>query len=496
MARIVEPLRLMGALIEATDGNFPPLTIRGRKLKAIDYTGPVASAQVKSCVLLAGLLAEGHTSFFEPALSRNHTELMLKEFGARIEVQASRRISIEGLHELKALDYRVPGDISSAAFFIAAAALLPGSGMKLNNVNLNPTRTGFLDILCELGARIERLNVREQHGETVGDLVVVTSQLTTPQRGLVLSGEVIPNIIDEIPIIAIVATQVEGRVEVRDAKELRIKESDRIRTVADGIKAIGGEIEEREDGFVISGPQKLVGGTVDSAGDHRIAMAFSIAGLIADGITEVVGADCASVSFPEFYESLDRVTSSDDAVQPSAGCDRMSPSSFTQHASAPVFLVGFMGAGKTTVGRALAEYLGYEFLDLDELIEARAGKSVQTIFAQSGEAVFRGLERKAIRDCVGHTRAVIALGGGAYASEENRSLLRKTGKTVWLDCPLEICLRRISGDVSRPLLGDEQQMRELHEARRGSYAQADIIVHTGEHSPDQLVREIAKSLDA
>ncbi len=315
MARIVEPLSLMGAQIEAVDGNFPPLTIHGHELNAINYESLVASAQVKTCVLLAGLLAEGRTSLSEPALSRNHTELMLKEMGASIDIQSSGSVSIEGLHELNAIDYRVPGDISSAAFFIAAATVLPGSKLRLNDVNLNPTRTGFLDVLAELGARIERQNVREQHGELVGDLVVSSHRLSTGPHGIILSGAIIPNIIDEIPMLAVVATQVEGRIEVRDAKELRVKESDRIRTVAQGIRALGGEIEEAEDGFSICGPQRLTGGRVNSAGDHRIAMAFSIAGLIADGTTDIDGADCASVSFPGFYESLAMLTSPDGAVE-------------------------------------------------------------------------------------------------------------------------------------------------------------------------------------
>lgn len=315
MARIVEPLSLMGAQIEAVELDFPPLTIHGQKLKAIKYASRVASAQVKTCVLLAGLLAEGRTSFSEPARSRNHTELMLKELGASINIHSSGSVSIEGRHELNAIDYQVPGDISSASFFIAAATVLPGSKLLLKDVNLNPTRTAFLDVLAQLGARIQPKNVREQHGELVGDLVVSSHRLSTGPHGIILSGPIIPNIIDEIPMLAVVATQVEGRIEVRDAKELRVKESDRIRTVAQGIRALGGEIEEAEDGFSISGPQRLTGGRVNSAGDHRIAMAFSIAGLIADGTTEIEGADCASVSFPGFYESLAMLTSPDDAVQ-------------------------------------------------------------------------------------------------------------------------------------------------------------------------------------
>lgn len=324
MARIVKPLSLMGAQIEAVDGNFPPLTIRGQELTAINYASSVASAQVKTCVLLAGLLAEGRTSYSEPALSRNHTELMLRELGASVDIEsadagalskAPGALSIEGRQELTAIDYRVPGDLSSAAFFIAAATILPGSKLVIENVNLNPTRTGFLEVLAELGAHIERQNVRAQHGELIGDLVITSAQLVTESPGLILSGAIIPNILDEIPMLAVVATQVEGRIEVRDAKELRIKESDRIQTVADGVRALGGKIEEREDGFSITGPQRLMGGRVNSAGDHRIAMAFSIAGLIAEGTTEISGADCASVSFPEFYELLATLTSPDGAVE-------------------------------------------------------------------------------------------------------------------------------------------------------------------------------------
>ncbi|MEK6286224.1 MAG: 3-phosphoshikimate 1-carboxyvinyltransferase [Acidobacteriota bacterium] len=310
MARIIEPLSLMGARIEATDGSFAPLAIHGRKLKAIDYASLVASAQVKTCVLFAGLLADGRTTFSEPSQSRNHTELMLKRFGAHFERDSSSgSLSVEGLHELNPVDYHVPGDVSSAAFIIAAATILPGSEALIPDVNLNPTRSAFIDVLNELGANIKAQNVREQDNEVVGDLAVTGRELRSARRGTLLSGAIIPNIIDEIPILAVVATQVEGRVEVRDAAELRIKESDRIRTVADGIRALGGKIEEFDDGFAVTGPQRLTGGWVETSGDHRIAMAFAIAGLVAKGTTEIVDADCASVSFPKFYESLAMLTS-------------------------------------------------------------------------------------------------------------------------------------------------------------------------------------------
>ena len=309
MARIIEPLGLMGAHIEAAAGNFAPLAIHGRKLRSINYTSPVASAQVKTCVLLAGLLADGRTVLSEPTLSRNHSELMLREFGALIDGSSFGSLSIEGLQELTPLDYQVPGDVSSAGFLIAAACVLPDSRLLLRDIGLNPTRTAFLEVLRDLGASISTQNLTERHGEMVGDITVSSGQLQS-ERAL-LSGPIIPNIIDEIPILALVATQVEGRVEVRDAKELRIKESDRIRTVAEGIRSLGGKIEEFEDGFAITGPQRLTGGRVETLGDHRIAMAFAIGGLIAEGTTEIIDADCASVSFPEFYESLAQLAGPD-----------------------------------------------------------------------------------------------------------------------------------------------------------------------------------------
>ena len=303
MARIITPLGLMGAHIEATSANFAPLTIHGRELRAINYLSPVASAQVKTCVLFAGLLADGRTTFSEPVPSRNHTELMLRVFGVNVDA-SSGGVSLEGLHELTPLVYDIPGDVSSASFFLAAASILPDSQLAIRHVNLNPTRTAFVDVLRELGATVRTENLREQHGELTGDIVVSSGQLRSERRGTLLSGAIIPNIIDEIPILAVVATQVEGRVEVRDARELRIKESDRIRTVADGIRSLGGEIDEFEDGFAITGPQRLRGGRVETSGDHRIAMAFAIAGLIAGGTTEIVDAACAGVSFPGFFESL------------------------------------------------------------------------------------------------------------------------------------------------------------------------------------------------
>ena len=309
MRRIIEPLNLMGCRIDARESRFAPLTIHGGSLAAIDYVSPVASAQVKTCVLFAGLFASGRTTFTEPAPSRNHTELMLAEFGARfVKSEPDNHMSVEGGAELHSVDYRVPGDISSAAFFIAAATLLRDSELIIRNVNLNSSRTAFIDVLKSLGANIQIENFALRHNEPVGDIRVRSAALKSDGRGLLVAGETIPNLIDEVPILAVVGSQVEGRLEVRDARELRVKESDRIRSVVAAIKSLGGEIEEFEDGFAIEGPQPLKGSTVESAGDHRIAMAFTIAGLVAEGTTEISDADCAAVSFPEFYELLASIT--------------------------------------------------------------------------------------------------------------------------------------------------------------------------------------------
>jgi 3-phosphoshikimate 1-carboxyvinyltransferase len=310
MRRIIEPLTLMGCSIEARVGGLPPLTIRGGELKPIDYSSPVASAQVKTCLLFAGLFAKGKTRFDEPAQTRDHTELMLPEFGARFtrsDRETGPVMIVEGGSPLNPVNYSVPGDLSSAAFFIAAATLLRDSNILLKGINLNPTRSAFIDVLGSLGARIERENLRTSHGELVGDLKVTGSSLRSVAGGAQLSGTIIANLVDELPVLAVVATQVQGRVEVRGAGELRVKESDRIRGVVDGIRALGGEIEEYEDGFAVGGPQRLSGGRVETGGDHRIAMAFTVAGLLAEGVTEVSDADCVAVSFPEFYDLMSEV---------------------------------------------------------------------------------------------------------------------------------------------------------------------------------------------
>lgn len=305
MKRVIEPLKLMGARIEARDENFAPLKIMGGQLRAIEYTPPVASAQVKSCVLLAGLFAAGKTIVVEKTPTRNHTEVMLRQCGALIDVEPhadGARISVTGQHPVRALGaYTVAGDLSSAAFFIVAALLVPNAEIRLRHIGINPSRTALLEVLKGMGGQIEIANQRLAHGEPVADIVARSSTL----RGtLELSGAVIANLIDEIPILAVAATQLDGTLVIRDARELRVKESDRLRAITHNLRRLGVTVEEFADGLSLSGPQQLRGAQLESFDDHRIAMAFAVAGLIATGETEVFGADAASVSLPEFYQLL------------------------------------------------------------------------------------------------------------------------------------------------------------------------------------------------
>lgn len=321
MKRVIEPLTLMGAKIESENG-CAPLKIYGNRppLQAINYRMNVASAQVKSCVLLAGLNAAGKSKVQSPkskvraATSRNHTELMLRYLGADLEEKFIefedgfvQEISIDGSSTLTARDFNIPSDISSAAFFLVAASCLKGSELILENVGLNPTRRAIIDVLKSLGSRIEILNQKEICNEIVGDLRVtgggnLPSKIETNK----IEGDVIANLIDEIPILAVFGTQTENGLEIRDAAELRVKESDRIKSVVDNLRAMNADVEEFPDGLRV-GKSNLKGAKVDSYGDHRIAMAFAVAGLFAEGETEIKGAECAGVSFPEFFQTLHRV---------------------------------------------------------------------------------------------------------------------------------------------------------------------------------------------
>ncbi|HBX24328.1 MAG TPA: 3-phosphoshikimate 1-carboxyvinyltransferase [Desulfotomaculum sp.] len=303
MGRVIKPLTAMGARITARKGNsLAPLAIQGGKLQAMEYCSPVASAQVKSAVMLAGLFTAGVTTVIEPARSRDHTERMLKYFGARVEVDG-QRVSIWGRPNLTGKKITIPGDISSAMFFIAAGITVPGAKLDILNVGINPTRTGALAILKDMGADITLHNRREVNGEPVADLKVRGSQL----KGTVIGGEIIPKLIDEIPVLAVVAALAEGETVVRDAAELRHKESDRITAVVRLLGALGADVSESPDGFVVRGGRQLKGAPCDSFGDHRMAMAAAVAGLSAHGSTTINGAECVDVSFPDFFDTLNGI---------------------------------------------------------------------------------------------------------------------------------------------------------------------------------------------
>src|SRR5713101_6799022 len=302
MARIIAPLEMMGANITAQNGGRPPLRVTGGELKAISYTMRVASAQVKSCLLFAGLFAERETSVVEPVHTRDHGELALRAFGAEA-TQSGNESRIKGRQPLHAIDAEIPGDISSAAFFLCASALFPGAQLVIEGLLMNPTRARLLDILILLGVGISVTQLEEQHGELRGTVKAQGRGLGT----VTITGADTAALIDEIPVLAAIAPYTAGGIEIRDARELRVKESDRIAAIATNLRAMGAEVEEREDGFKIPGNQKLRGADVDSLGDHRIAMAFAVAALRAEGETQIRGADAAVISYPGFFAALESV---------------------------------------------------------------------------------------------------------------------------------------------------------------------------------------------
>jgi 3-phosphoshikimate 1-carboxyvinyltransferase len=298
MARVISPLQAMGAQISA-EGSHAPLRITGGNLKAIDYKPPVASAQVKSAVLFAGLFAKGETRVEEPVRTRDHGELALRAFGAEVRQQGTA-VRLVGGQRLHGLEAAIPGDLSSAAFFLCAAALFPASQLTISGLGLNPTRSTLLDVLAGMGVGISITQLEEHHGELTGTVQVQGGEL----RGTVIQTPYTEKLIDEIPVLAAIAPYTENGIEIRDARELRVKESDRIATLASNLRTMGAEVEEREDGLRIPGKQRLHGAKIDSFGDHRIAMAFAVAALRAGGETVIEGTDAAVISFPEFFEEL------------------------------------------------------------------------------------------------------------------------------------------------------------------------------------------------
>jgi 3-phosphoshikimate 1-carboxyvinyltransferase len=299
MERVITPLKAMGAEIISQNGR-PPLRIAGGNLKGINYQMPVASAQVKTCLLFAGLLAEGKTRIEEPLRTRDHGEVALRAFGAQLE-RNGNAVSILGGQRLRGIDALVPGDLSSAAFFLCAASLFPGSKLSITNLLMNPTRARLLDILIQMGLHISVTQLEEVHGELVGALQVEGGRL----KGATIAGSDTAALIDELPVLAAIAPYTEQGIEVRNATELRVKESDRIASIASNLRAMGAQVEEREDGLKIPGGQPLHGAELQSFGDHRIAMAFSIAALRAQGETLIHGSQCAAISYPDFFSMLE-----------------------------------------------------------------------------------------------------------------------------------------------------------------------------------------------
>jgi 3-phosphoshikimate 1-carboxyvinyltransferase len=306
MERVIKPLSAMGAKIESQQGK-PPLRITGGPLKPIDYKMPVASAQVKSCLLFAGLYADGETRVEESVRTRDHGEVALRAFGVQLQrknLGAGSEVRIRGGQRLRGIEARVPGDLSSAAFFLCAAALFPGSQITLPNLLMNPTRARLLDILMQMGLTISVTQLDESHGEMVGSLQVEGAKL----KGTTIAGADSAALIDEIPVLAAIAPFSERGLEVRDAKELRVKESDRISSIVTNLRKMGAEVEEQEDGMKIPGGQTLHGAEIESFGDHRIAMAFAVAALRAEGETQIRGAECAAISYPAFFQNLEELS--------------------------------------------------------------------------------------------------------------------------------------------------------------------------------------------
>jgi 3-phosphoshikimate 1-carboxyvinyltransferase len=306
MQRIIKPLEVMGARIESTDGKAPLIVHGSSRLNPITYKLPVASAQVKSAILFAGLSATGRTTVIETSPSRDHTERLFNGFGIPVTVNADHSVTLWAQGRFIGGSMTIPGDVSSAAYFVAAAMLLPDSQLTIEGIGLNPTRAAFLSVLTSWGADISTMDVQTERNEPYGT-IKIRAGLTGTASDRLLSGSMIPSLIDELPLLAVVGSQIEGGIQIRDAAELRHKESDRLAATAANLRAMGAAVEELEDGLAVSGPTQLHGASINSRGDHRIAMAFSVAALIAEGETEITGAECVAISFPEFFTLLESV---------------------------------------------------------------------------------------------------------------------------------------------------------------------------------------------
>ncbi len=447
------------------------MTIDGGRLRGLTHELPVASAQVKTAILLAGLQADGVTTVREPSPSRDHTERMLPAFGVDVE-REGLAATVRGGARLRGTEVVVPGDASSAAFLVVAALVLPDSEVRLDGVLLSPTRTAFVEVLRAMGGRVET-HLEASDPEPIGSIVASSSELS----GTTVDPELVPSLIDEVPALAVAGAFARGTFTITGAGELRVKESDRIAALAEGLAALGARVRERPDGLVVEGGAALRGASVRSHGDHRIAMCLSVAALAAAGRTEVEGASCVAVSFPEFYAVLDRATGRGSNAP--AGSSWWGSWGRASRRSAACSPASCATASRTWTSGS----------------RSGPGRTVARIFREDGEEAFRELEREEALALSSLPRRVVATGGGAFTRLATRELLQQGALTVWLRCDLERILARIPADGSRPLAANRAIMPALLAEREPSYRLADVAVDASAGTPREVADRIVSMLE-
>jgi len=499
MKRVLEPLAKMGCRINLENGERLPAVVEPAvtALKGIEWALETPSAQVKTAALLAGLRAGGETVIREDKHTRNHTEIILKEAGADIHFKRDE-IILQPLEKPLSFpdEIGIPGDISTAAFFVTAAALLGGSELILRCVLLNPHRAYYLAILKKMGAGIEIEREYESFGEKAGDVRV---EYRGRLKGIEISGGETVKCIDEIPALAVAAAFANGRSVFRDLQELRVKESDRLRALEFNLQKLGVDVRADGSSLEINGrstavflnPAKMIkaertGGKaeyaressleLDSFGDHRIAMAMHIASITGHIDCNVKGSESAAISAPEFYAELDRL--------------------LVERKPGNIFLAGFMGAGKTTVGKLLAKELDYSFIDLDERVRETAGKPIWRIFTEDGEERFRELEKKELMRLAGIDKTVVALGGGTTCDPENTAFIYKKGLVIVLTAPPDVLYARIKDEPGRPLSKNLEDFNALFYQRNinGCYETADFIIDTSKENTSRIAQSLTELL--
>ena len=497
MMRAAEPLIKMGAVIPLSEnGTLPAVIGETKKLSGISWEMRIPSAQVKTAILLAGLKADGTTVIKEMTKTRDHTEIVLEKAGADIR-RNNNETTLTPLKKPMQFpeEITIPGDISTTAFYITAACILGGSHLLIKNVLLNSHRAHYLQVLNRMGACLEIRDEDESFGERTGTIEVHFRNLL---KGTDISGEETVMCIDEIPALAVAASFANGKSVFRDLRELRLKESDRLYALEYNLKKLGVDARVESDSLIINGKSCTVslfpdnkrsnedlktecGSTginvmreLDSFGDHRIAMAMSVASLAVRKRLSIKGIECEAVSAPQFHKDLEKL--------------------LVERRKTNVFLSGYMGAGKTTVGRLLAEKMHYEFIDLDERIRSAAGKPIWKIFSEDGENSFRELEKQELKNLDGQKNIVAALGGGTTCNPENSEFIYKNGLMVLLTAPVENLFERIQDEKSRPLAKDYNVFQELFGKRldSGCYSFADIVCSTENAAPEEIAEALSQ----